>query len=47
MLPEEVNSILSEFYPMPTDSGNIYFSREHEDTSYDIYRSKFVNGTYQ
>lgn len=47
MLPQEINSTLSEYYPMLTDSGNLYFSRELEDTSYDIYVSKLINGTYQ
>lgn len=47
MLPAEVNSELSEYYPMPTNSGNVYFSRELKDTGYDIYVSKFVDGAYQ
>lgn len=47
LLPKTINSKLSEFYPMLTGSGNLYFSRELKDTSYDIYVSKFVNGKYQ
>jgi|GEM_PF-3545485 len=47
MLPIEVNSELNEYYPMVTNSGNLYFSREFNDTSYDIYVSRFVNGKYQ
>ncbi len=46
MLPNTVNSSLSEYYPVPTQSGNLYFSREHEDTSYDLYVSRFVDGKY-
>jgi hypothetical protein len=47
LLPPTVNSKLSEYYPMSTNSGNLYFSREHKDTSYDIYVSKYINGKYQ
>ncbi|RDY57742.1 TolB family protein [Flagellimonas nanhaiensis] len=47
LLPSEINSELSEYYPMITNSGNLYFSREYEDTSYDIYVSRFEDGKYQ
>lgn len=47
MLPTAINSTLSEYYPVITSSGNLYFSREHQDTSYDLYVSKFENGTYK
>lgn len=47
LLPKEVNSELSEFYPILTNSGNLYFSRELRETSYDIYVSKFVDNKYQ
>lgn len=47
LLPPAVNSELSEYYPMLTDSGNLYFSRELKDTSYDIFVSKFIDGKYQ
>lgn len=47
MLPKEINSRLSEYYPIVTNSGNLYFSRENEETSYDIYVAKFINGKYQ
>lgn len=47
ILPAEINSDLNEYYPMHTNSGNIYFSRELKDTSYDIFISKFINGKYQ
>jgi hypothetical protein len=47
LLPETINSELSEYYPMITDSGNIYFSRELKETSYDIYASRLINGEYQ
>ncbi len=47
LLPETVNSELSEYYPMLTNSGNLYFSRELKDSSYDIFVSKLVDGAYQ
>ncbi|NAS29890.1 hypothetical protein GTQ40_02800 [Flavobacteriaceae bacterium R38] len=47
LLPEIINSKFDEYYPMPTNSGNLYFSRELPDTNYDIYVSKFSNGKYQ
>lgn len=48
ILPETVNSsTLSEYYPISTLSGNLYFSRENPDTDYDIYVSHFENGQYQ
>lgn len=47
MLSNEVNSELNEYYPVITKSGNLYFSRAHKESSYDIYVSKFVNGKYQ
>lgn len=47
LLPEAINSELNEYYPIVTNSGNLYFSRQLKDTSYDIYVSKFINGTYQ
>lgn len=47
LLPEEINSYQSEYYPIMTDSGNLYFSRDLESTSYDIFVSKFVDGKYQ
>ncbi|MDC6364872.1 MULTISPECIES: TolB family protein [Flavobacteriaceae] len=47
LLPETINSKIEEYYPIPTNSGNLYFSRELPDTSYDIYVSRLVNGEYQ
>ena len=47
LLPATINSELNEYYPTLTDSGNMYFSRELKETSYDIYVSRLVNGQYQ
>ena len=48
MLPNTVNSdTLSEYYPISTNSGNLYFSREVGDDDYDIYVAKFNTGVYE
>lgn len=47
LLPQEINSDLNEYYPVLTDSGNLYFSRETAESSYDIYVSQWVDGQYQ
>lgn len=43
---EPVNSKADEFFPSLTKSGTIYFTREGENRSNAIYRSKLVDGKY-
>lgn len=45
-LPNTVNSSKDEFYPIATQSGNIYFSRITEDQSYDIFVSRWDGSSY-
>lgn len=45
--PDVINTESSEFYPVLTTSGNLYFSRANEDTSMDVYVSELVGGEYQ
>ena len=46
-LSKAINSIAPEAYPMTTNSGNLYFSRASQTSSYDIYVAKFKNGKYE
>ncbi len=46
-LPDTVNSMVDEYYPLLTNSGNLYFSRQTAAQSYDLYVSEFVDGKYQ
>jgi Tol biopolymer transport system component len=46
ILPKAINSESQEAYPMTTASGNLYFGRLTNGSSYDIYVSKYVNGKY-
>lgn len=46
-LPKEINSSNDEYYPVLTQSGNLYFSRQIEGKSYDIFVAKFQDGKYQ
>lgn len=46
ILTASINSQLGEYYPMPTNSGNLYFSRQQKKTSYDIYMSEFADGKF-
>jgi len=45
--PDSINTDSSEFYPVLTRSGNLYFSRANENTSLDLYVAKFVDEKYQ
>jgi len=47
LLDKSINSNLDEFYPVETQSGNLYFSREIEHTSYDIFVSQKFDGQLQ
>ena len=42
-----VNSALGEYYPVQTQSGNLYFSRELKDSSYDIYVAKWQRDHFE
>ncbi|MDZ7767441.1 MAG: hypothetical protein U5K00_23995 [Melioribacteraceae bacterium] len=48
-LGEPVNSEVNEFYPTLTETGDLYFTANLEDSfgREDIYVSKFVDGEYQ
>ena len=45
-LGEPVSTSAQEYYPSVTREGTLYFTRQEEDANY-IYRSKYINGTYQ
>jgi len=47
-LGEVINTDKNEFYPSVTNSGNLYFTAQYEDTKgrEDIYISEFHNGNY-
>ncbi len=47
-LSSAINSAQAEWFPCVTSNGTLYFTAFRPDSkgSYDIYRSKFVNGAY-
>jgi len=42
-----VNTGQAEFFPSVTRDGTLYFTRRSEDRTESIFRSRFVDGTYQ
>jgi Tol biopolymer transport system component len=46
-LPDSINSFAHEYYPMPTRSGNLYFSRQTEAQSLDLFVSEYREAVYQ
>lgn len=45
-LSDQINTDSDEYFPSVTNDGTIYFTRESEDGTNAIYRSRFVNGKY-
>lgn len=46
-LPAQINSGYDEYYPVLTNSGNLYFSRNLPGTGYDIFVARWADGTWQ
>ncbi len=47
LVPGGVNSEGSQVFASIAANGNIYFASSRKTGNYDVFRSKFVNGTYQ
>ena len=45
-LGSPVNTAEGEYFPSVTNDGTLYFTRSRRDGSNDIYRSRFINGSY-
>ncbi|MEP3072262.1 hypothetical protein [Maricaulis sp.] len=46
-LPAQINTSHDEYYPVLTDSGNLYFSRNLPGTGYDIFVARWIDGAWQ
>lgn len=42
-----INSAANEYYMSFTEDGSMYFSSDRESDNFDIYKSQFVNGSFQ